>query len=101
MIGAELFLNRSPSPAGDRQHKTDDLVGPHRQARRSPLQVVDAVGAWVPNSWYWEKIENAAKGATDRQGRPYSVPLALSSSVGVKLKPQDVEDAMAFKAAHE
>ncbi|WJI48224.1 hypothetical protein NL532_23975 [Mesorhizobium sp. C120A] len=47
--------------------------------------------AWVPNSWYWTKIENAAKGATDAKGRPYSLPEAVSSSFGVKLKPQDVE----------
>jgi hypothetical protein len=38
------------------------------------------------------------KGATDSQGRPYSVGLALSNSVGVKIKPQDVDDAFRWKA---
>ncbi|TIW23769.1 MAG: hypothetical protein E5V63_24210 [Mesorhizobium sp.] len=50
--------------------------------------------AWVPHSWYWTKIENAAKGATDAKGRPYSLPEAIASSVGVKLKPQDVETGL-------
>ncbi|RFC65483.1 hypothetical protein DYI37_03945 [Fulvimarina endophytica] len=54
--------------------------------------------AWVPGSWYWEKLGNAARGATDAQGRPYGVGEALASSVGIKLKPQDVEAGLAWRA---
>ncbi|TPN11739.1 LPD5 domain-containing protein [Mesorhizobium sp. B2-1-2] len=50
--------------------------------------------AWVPNSWYWSKIGNAINGATDAKGRPYSLPEAVSSSFGVKMKPQDVETGL-------
>lgn len=53
--------------------------------------------AWVPNSWYWEKIENALKGAEDYSGRKYSLPEAALSSVGIKLKPQNVEDGLGWK----
>jgi len=53
--------------------------------------------AWIPGSWYWEKIKNAATGATDAQGRPYDLPSALSSSIGLKLKPQDVESGLGWQ----
>lgn len=53
--------------------------------------------AWVPNSWYWEKIENALKGAEDYSGRKYSLPEATLSSVGIKLKPQNVQDGLGWK----
>lgn len=49
---------------------------------------------WVPNSWYWTKVENALRDATDARGRPYGLPEALASSIGVKLKPQDVESGI-------
>lgn len=100
MIGAELFLNRQAFTGQEIVNtKTDDLWD--RMGKRGDHLYKSWVpsAAWVPGSWYWEKIENAAKGATDRQGNPYSVPLALSSSVGIKLKPLDVDDAMAAKAA--
>jgi N12 class adenine-specific DNA methylase len=99
MIGAEIALNRSAFTKQEIVNdKTDDWWD--RQGKRADHLYKSAMpsAAWVPNSWYWEKIENAVKGATDRQGRPYSLPLALSSSVGIKLKPQDVDDALDFKA---
>ena len=49
---------------------------------------------WTPYSWYWTKISNAMHGATDTAGRPYSVPQALASSFGIKLKPLDVDDGI-------
>ena len=51
-------------------------------------------GFWVPNSWYWTKIGNAISGATDSAGHPYSVPQALLSSIGIKIKPVDVDDGI-------
>lgn len=53
--------------------------------------------AWVPNSWYYEKIENAIKGAEDYSGRKYSLLEASLSSIGIKLKPQNVEDGLGWK----
>ena len=49
---------------------------------------------WMPNSWYWTKIGNALYGATDTAGHPYSVPQAVLSSIGIKVKPVDVENGI-------
>lgn len=99
MIGAELFLNRNAFTGNEIVNsKTDDFWdrmgkrGDHLYKSWMPS------AAYVPNSWYWEKIANAMKGATDRQGRPYDVGTAVASSVGIKLKPQDVQDGFALKA---
>lgn len=48
--------------------------------------------AWVPGSWYWEKMASALKGARDWSGQPFDIPSAALSSIGVKVTPQDVED---------
>ena len=49
----------------------------------------------MPGSWYWGKIGRAVTGARDFTGRVYSLPQAVTSSFGVKLKPQDVEQNFA------
>jgi len=56
--------------------------------------------AWVPGSWYWTKIGDAIAGVRDRGGKQYSVPLAAASSVGIKLRPQDIDQNLAMRA-HE
>jgi hypothetical protein len=53
--------------------------------------------AWVPGSWYWQKIGDAASGAQDPQGRPYDVPMAIASSFGIKLRPEDVNNNFMWK----
>lgn len=53
---------------------------------------------WIPGSWYWQKIADAAAGATDYSGNPYSLPQAILSSTGIKVKPLDVESGLAFRA---
>jgi hypothetical protein len=99
MIGAELFLNRQAFTGQEIVNtKTDDFWDRTLKRADHLYKSWMPSAAWVPGSWYWEKVANAAKGATDRQGRPYSLPLALTSSVGVKLKPQDIDDAMSWKA---
>ena len=53
---------------------------------------------WVPGSWYFDKIRRASGLDSDNGkpglqfgGEPYTMSEALWSSVGVKLKPQDVD----------
>jgi len=46
--------------------------------------------AWIPGSWYWDKIVRAAKGQTDEIGRDYDLTSAFLSSIGVKLQPLDI-----------
>lgn len=99
MIGAELFLNRS---AFTRQEivndKTDDWWDRAKKRGDHLYKSWMPSAAYIPGSWYWEKVGNAVKGATDSTGRPYDIGNSLASSVGVKLKPQDVEDAFKWKA---
>jgi hypothetical protein len=99
MIAAELYYNRNAFTGEEIVNtKTDDVWD--RMWKRGEHLYKSWVpsAAWIPGSWYWTKIENAVKGATDSQGRPYNVGLALSNSVGVKIKPQDVEDARRWQA---
>lgn len=99
MIGAELFLNRSAFTGKEIfNDKTDDIWDRTGKRVDHLYKSWMPSAAWVPGSWYWQKVENAVKGATDRQGRPYDIGLALSSSVGIKLKPQDVEEGLSWKA---
>lgn len=52
---------------------------------------------WVPNSWYWTKIDDAFDGAMDPLGREYSPGMAMLSSVGIKLQPHNVDLNMGYK----
>ena len=99
MMGAELFLNRSAFTGDDIVNELTDTGG------EKASKVGDYLwkswmpsAAWIPGSWYWEKILNAATGATDAKGRDYSAPQAVASSVGIKVKPQDVEEAQYWQA---
>jgi hypothetical protein len=55
--------------------------------------------AWVPGSWYWNKIVSAVGGETDFKGRPLQLEYVLPSAFGVKFKPQDVESGFYFQKA--
>lgn len=93
MLGAELFLNRSAFTG-------QDLTDPYVDTTSEKVGKVGEYlwkswmpsAAWIPGSWYFEKIGNALAGARDYSGRPYSVGQALLSSVGIKVKPQDVAE---------
>ena len=75
----------------------DDIYDPllddrHEQLAKTGGHVWRGITpGWAPGGWYWERVGNALKGAEDRSGRRYPIPYALTSSVGVKFKPQDVQ----------
>ncbi|PGH55878.1 hypothetical protein CRT60_21745 [Azospirillum palustre] len=95
-IGAELLLNRSAFTGQDIINKNTDTTG--ERAGKAAGYVYRSwmpSAAWVPGSWYWQSIGNAMDGARDWSGRPYSVPQAVANSVGIKIKPQDVQDGFA------
>lgn len=54
--------------------------------------------AYIPGSYYWEKFWKASDGARDILGRPYSVPQALLSSIGIKVQPHDVKLGYEFRS---
>lgn len=98
MTGYELYLNRAAFTGEDIVNtETDDLW--RRMAKRGDYvyKALAPSAAWVPGSWYWDRIVTALRGGTDGQGRPYSVTGAALSSIGIKLKPQDVQGNMGFK----
>lgn len=99
LLGAELFLNRSGFTGDDITNTEINDFWERSADRGSYLwKAWMPSAAWVPYSWYWDKIANAIYGATDYSGRPYGIGNSVASSIGIKLKPQDVEDGMSWKA---
>lgn len=98
MLGAELMLNRTAFTGQEIiNEKTDDWYDVSRNVGDWAWKSWMPSAAWVPGSWYWTRIGNAASGATDWQGRPYRLPEALASSVGIKLRPQDVDEGLFWR----
>lgn len=54
--------------------------------------------AYIPGSFYWERMGSAVGDAGDILGRPYSVPQALLSSLGIKVQPHDVGLGCEFRS---
>ncbi len=91
MIGAELMLNRAAFTGEDIVNDLTDSQGDKAAKWGDFLWKSWAPSApWIPGSWYYAKIKGAATGELDPLMREYSVPLAISSSIGLKLKPHDV-----------
>jgi hypothetical protein len=95
MLAFELLLNRQAFTGED---ITDDLTMDNSDKVSAVADWAWKAWApgsfWTPYSWYWTKIGNALYGATDTAGRPYSVPQAFLSAIGIKVKPIDVEDGI-------
>ncbi|MBL4768231.1 MAG: hypothetical protein JKY94_11030 [Rhodobacteraceae bacterium] len=97
MIGAEVALNKQAFTGKEITNNLTDTnaekaweVGKHLYKSWIPS------AAYIPFSWYWDKTDRALSGAREwGTGRPYSVKQALVSSIGIKVKPQDV--GMGFK----
>lgn len=92
-MGAELALNKQAFTGNPIVNDlTDDWWD--RTAKISDWAYKSWMpsAAYVPGSWYWEKVGNAIRGARDWQGKPYDVGNALLSSIGVKVQPQDVQE---------
>jgi hypothetical protein len=54
--------------------------------------------AYIPGSYYWDKVGTAWNDGLDILGRPYSFGQALASSFGIKLQPHDVKLGLAFRS---
>ena len=96
MMGFELALNKQAFTGREIvNNKTADWWDKTAKISDWAWKSWMPSAAWVPGSWYWTKIENALYGVREPYTqRPYSLPLAVSSSFGVKLKPQDVQEGM-------
>ncbi len=98
MLGMELSFNKS---AFTGEPIIDELTAtPRDRAEQTASYLWKAwmpSAAWIPGSWYWNKIGLSARGAVDSSGRPYPLPEAVASSFGIKLKPQDVGENMRWR----
>jgi len=97
MLGAEAFLNRSSFTGDDIRGEYDTPIERFQKTGGYLLKSWLPSAPWIPGSWYWDRISNAMRGATDARGNPYSVPQAILSSVGVKVRPQDVEQGLYWR----
>lgn len=98
MLAAELMLNKQAFTGKEIiNEKTDDSLDKMQKVADWGWKSWMPSAIWIPNSWYWEKMEKAIKGGRDSAGRVYSVPLALSSSFGIKVQPLNVEQARYFQ----
>jgi hypothetical protein len=92
MLGAELFLNRQSFTGKDITNSlTDSWMDKGAKVGDWAFKAWMPNALWIPNSWSNARMMNAWNGATEADGRSYSMPLALAASVGIKLKPQDVD----------
>lgn len=95
MLAAEFLLNRQAFTGNDITNElTDDNADKAENVADWAWKAWMPSAPWVPNSWYFDKIWNAATGASDAQGRDYSLPQALINSIGIKAKSQDVESGL-------
>ncbi len=92
MIAGELMLNKQGFTGQEITNEyTDTTVDKISKTADYLWKAFMPSAAWIPGSWYWTKIGEAATGVRDWQGRRYSIGQAAMSSVGVKVRPQDVE----------
>jgi hypothetical protein len=98
LMAFELALNKNAFTGKEiRNELTDDWWDVGTKTADYAWKSWMPSAAWVPGSWYWQKIANAATGARDAMGQPYRLPEAVASSVGIKLKPQDLETNFEYR----
>lgn len=92
MLGAEFMLNKQAFTGKEIINPLTDTLGDR----------LEKVGGWaykswmpsaayIPGSWYWDAVGTAIGGGRDTLGRPYSVPQAIASSVGIKARGHDID----------
>lgn len=95
MLLGEFFLNKSAFTGKEIVNPITDTA-PEKVAKWA-----DHVYKFmVPSTlgWYASKIYGAATGERDSLGRDYSVPGALASTVGIKMKSRDIQEGRRWKA---
>lgn len=100
MMGAEIILNRSAFTGRDIVDPLTDTGWSAAQKRMDYLwKAWMPSAAYVPGSWHFDKAWAAATGERDILERPYSLPAALASGVGVKVQPHDVQLGYYFRGS--
>lgn len=95
MLLGEFFLNRSAFTGQDIVNNITDTNG---EKAKKWLDHVYKFVVPSPMGWYAGKVYGAMTGERDALGRDYSVPGALASSVGIKIKSRDIDEGKRWKA---
>ncbi|MCB1341366.1 MAG: hypothetical protein KDK24_09945 [Pseudooceanicola sp.] len=94
IAGLEMYFNKTLFTGDEIVNDLTDDVG-ERMAKRADFawKAWMPSAPWIPNSWYQEKIARAIRGEALQWGsnEPYSLGEAITSSIGIKLKPKDVD----------
>ena len=91
-IAADLLWNRVAFSGEDIIDREIDT--PVDQAVKQALYLWRAIlpnAPWIPGSWSWKLLAQAASGERDLFGRSYSMTTALIRQMGPKVKPHDPE----------
>lgn len=97
-LGFELHLNKTAFTGKEIwNNKTDDALDIVSKTADWAYKSWMPSAPWIPNSWYWTKIGNAATGALNFRGQPLSLGYSASSSVGIKLRQHDVDAGFTWK----
>lgn len=97
-LAFEMVLNRSAFTGRDIVDRQTDTFTEAGEKRLDYLwKAWMPSAAYVPGSWHYDKLKSAMKGERDILGRPYSVPGAILSGVGVKAQPHDVQMGYYFR----
>lgn len=99
-IGFELFLNRSAFTGRDIVDRQTDTWSEAASKRLDYLwKAWMPSAAYVPGSWHYDKLMSALRGERDILERPYSIPAAAASGIGIKVQPHDVQLGYYFRGS--
>jgi hypothetical protein len=98
MLAFELALNKQAFTGKEITNPLTDTLGEKMgKVGEWAYKAWMPSAAWIPGSWYWQKIDAAWDDETDWLGKPYSLPQAVSSSFGIKLAPHDVQAGYGYR----
>lgn len=99
-LAFEMVLNRSAFTGRDIvDHEVDDWGDAAGKRLDYLWKAWMPSAAYIPGSWHYDKLESAVRGERDMLDRPYSVPAAAASGVGLKIQPHDVELGYYFRGS--
>jgi N12 class adenine-specific DNA methylase len=91
MLAGEFMLNKTAFTGREIwDNKTDEGMRKAKKVADWAWKSWMPSAPWIYNSWYWDKISRSLSGGRDYAGRAYEPSYAITSSVGIKLKPHDV-----------
>lgn len=99
MIAAEFALNKQAFTGKEIVSRDTDTLGEAASKTASWFyKSWMPSAAYIPGSYYWEKMQTAWDGGRDILGRPYNFSQAMLSSIGIKVQPHDIKLGYTFRS---